>query len=190
MIQLLFRKWWLILIQGLLLIILSIYIFDNPVVVLAALSFWFGVLVITAGVIGVITWLFATVTEKEGMSLLWSIFSVGFGIVLLLNLVVTMKTITMFFAFWMLITGFKLIQSGWSLRAKNSFGWLMLLAGLFSVVAAVMLFFNLGTGAIGVSTLLGMQVLLTGVALVLLSFAKKAVVGIVKEKIDSLKSEI
>jgi uncharacterized membrane protein HdeD (DUF308 family) len=44
MIQLLFRKWWLILIQGILLIILSMYIFNNPVIVLAALSFWLSVL--------------------------------------------------------------------------------------------------------------------------------------------------
>lgn len=190
MMQLLFRKWWLILIQGILLIILSMYIFNNPVIVLAALSFWFGVLVISAGIIGIVTWFFADSVEKEEMSLLWSIFSVGFGIVLLMNLVVTMKTITMVFAFWMLITGFKLIQSGWLLKAKNPFGWLMIVAGLFSVIAAVMMFFNMGTGAIGVSTLLGLQVLFTGIALVLLSFAKKAVIGIVKEKIESLKSEI
>jgi uncharacterized membrane protein HdeD (DUF308 family) len=190
MIQLLFRKWWLILIQGILLIILSMYIFNNPVIVLAALSFWFGVLVISAGIIGIVTWFFADPIEKEEMSLLWSVFSVGFGIVLLMNLVVTMKTITMVFAFWMLITGFKLIQSGWLLKTKNSFGWLMILVGLFSVIASVMMFFNLGTGAIGVSTLLGLQVLFTGIALVLLSFAKKAVIGIVKEKIESLKSEI
>jgi uncharacterized membrane protein HdeD (DUF308 family) len=76
------------------------------------------------------------------------------------------------------------------LKTKNSFGWLMILTGLFSVIASVMMFFNLGTGAIGVSTLLGLQVLFTGIALVLLSFAKKAVIGIVKEKIESLKSEI
>ena len=38
------------------------------------------------------------------------------------------------------------------------------------------------------STLFGLQVLLTGLALVLLSFAKKVVAGRVKDKIESLKS--
>ena len=51
-----------------------------------------------------------------------------------------------------------------------------------------MIIFNIGTGAVGISTLLGLQVLLTGIALVLLSFAKKVVVGRVKGKIDSLRS--
>jgi len=66
----------------------------------------------------------------------------------------------------------------------------MVIAGVFSAVAAVMMVFNLGTGAIGISTLLGLQVLLTGLALVLLSFAKKVVAGKIKGKIESLKSRI
>ena len=44
MLQLLFRKWWVILLQGILLIILSIYIFQHPVEVLAGISLWCGIL--------------------------------------------------------------------------------------------------------------------------------------------------
>lgn len=190
MIQLLFRKWWLILIQGILLILLSICIFSNPVTVLAGLSLWFAIMVIAAGVIGIGSWFFSNKEEREEMSLLWSIFSAGFGILLLNNLIVTMKTITMVFALWMLLAGFKLIQSGWVTKAKSNFGWVLVVAGIFSVFAAVMMFFNLGTAAEGVSALLGLQVLFTGIALVLLSFAKKAVVGITNEKIEALKAEI
>jgi uncharacterized membrane protein HdeD (DUF308 family) len=82
---------------------------------------------------------------------------------MLLHLVVTMKTLTVIFGLWMLITGLLLVQSGWSLRSKNSFGWIMVIAGVLSVVAAVMIVFNIGTGAVGISTLLGLQVLLTGI---------------------------
>jgi uncharacterized membrane protein HdeD (DUF308 family) len=74
MLKLLFRKWWVILLQGILLIILSIYIFNNPVAVLAGISLWFGILVVISGVIGIIVWLFADSLEREEMSLLWSIF--------------------------------------------------------------------------------------------------------------------
>jgi uncharacterized membrane protein HdeD (DUF308 family) len=190
MLQLLFRKWWVILLQGILLIILSIFIFNNPVAVLAGISLWFGVLVVISGVIGIIAWIFADSLEREGMSLLWSIFTAAFGVLLLNHLLVTMKTLTLVFSVWMLITGMKLVQSGWLLKARSPFGWLMILVGLLSAMAAVMMFFNIGIGAIGISTVLGLQVLLTGIALVLLSFTKKAVVGIVKKKIDSLKSEI
>jgi uncharacterized membrane protein HdeD (DUF308 family) len=53
----------------------------------------------------------------------------------------------------------------------------MVIAGVLSAVAAVMIVFDLGTGAVGISTLLGLQVLLTGIALVLLSFTKKILGG-------------
>ena len=99
-----------------------------------------------------------------------------------------MKILTVIFGLWMLVTGVLLAQSGWSLKRENSFGWAMVIAGVLSVVAALMIIFNVGTGAVGISTLLGLQVLLTGIALVLLSFAKKVVVGRVKNKIESVRS--
>jgi uncharacterized membrane protein HdeD (DUF308 family) len=109
---------------------------------------------------------------------------------MLLKLLATMKILTVIFGLWMLLTGLLLVQSGWSLRSKNSFGWIMVIAGVLSAVAAVMMVFNIGTGAVGISTLLALQVLLTGLALVLLSFARKVLAGRIKDKIESLKSRI
>jgi len=107
---------------------------------------------------------------------------------MLLHLLVTMKTLTVIFGLWMLVTGLLLVQSGWSLKSRNSFGWIMVIAGVLSAVAAVMMVFNIGTGAVGISTLLGLQVLLTGIALVLLALVKKMVAGRIKDKIESVKS--
>jgi uncharacterized membrane protein HdeD (DUF308 family) len=190
MLQLLFRKWWVVLLQGILLIILSVYIFQNPVEVLAGISLWCGLLVLAAGLLGIIAWLAVDKTEREGMSLLWSILTAAFGLLMLLKLLATMKILTVIFGLWMLLTGLLLVQSGWSLRSKNSFGWAMVIAGVLSAVAAVMMVFNIGTGAVGISTLLALQVLLTGLALVLLSFARKVLAGRIKDKIESLKSRI
>ena len=190
MLKLLFRKWWVVLLQGFLLIILSIYIFQHPLAVLAGISFWCGLLVLAAGLLGIIAWLAVDKTERDGMSLLWSILTAALGLLMLLKLLATMKILTVFFAWWMLLTGMLLVQSGWSLKSKNSFGWIMIIAGMLSGVAAIMMAFKIGTGAVGISTLLGLQVLLTGLALVLLSFAKKMVAGRIKDKIESLKARI
>jgi len=188
MLKLLFRKWWVVLLQGILLIILSIYIFQNPVAVLTGISFWFGLVVLATGLLGIIAWLAADKPEREGMSLFWSILTAAFGLLMLLHLFATMKILSVIFGLWMLVTGVLLAQSGWSLKGKNSFGWVIVIAGVLSVVAAVMMIFNTGTGAVGIATLLGLQVLLTGIALVLLSFVKKIVAGRIKDKIESLKS--
>jgi uncharacterized membrane protein HdeD (DUF308 family) len=144
--------------------------------------------VLAAGLLGIIAWLAADKPEREGMSLFWSILTAALGLLMLLHLLATMKTLTVIFGLWMLVTGLLLAQSGWSLKSKSSFGWIMVIAGVLSAVAAVMMIFNVGTGAVGISTLFGLQVLLTGIALVLLSFAKKVVAGRAKDKIESLRS--
>jgi uncharacterized membrane protein HdeD (DUF308 family) len=62
----------------------------------------------------------------------------------------------------------------------------MVIVGVLSVIAAVMMIFDIGAGAIGIATLLGLSILLTGIALVLLALAKKAVVSKVKSKIEGM----
>jgi uncharacterized membrane protein HdeD (DUF308 family) len=102
------------------------------------------------------------------------------------NLLATMKTLTVIFGLWCLLSGFFLLSSGWSLKKVNSIGWVMVIAGLLCIVAAVMIIMNIGSGAIAISTLLGLQALCTGIALVFLSFAKKIVVKNVHERIASV----
>ncbi len=190
MLKLLFRKWWLVLIQGILLIMLSIYIFNNPINVLAGISIWFGLLVFIAGALGIISWFANDETDREGMLILWSIVSAIVGLLLLFNLVATMKLITIIFGVWMLATGVHLTKSGLLLKDKYSLGWIMVIAGILSVIAAVMVILNIGTGAVGISILLGVQVLMAGIALVVFSFVKKAVAGNIKDKLQSFKQDL
>ena len=175
MMNLLYRKWWVVLLQGILLTVLAIYIFNNPVAVLAGISVWFGIIILAAGLLGMIAWLASDRRDREVMSLVWSGLTTAFGLLMLLNLLATMKTLTVIFGVWMLLTGVLLAGAGWKLTKLHSMGWAMVLAGLLSVVAAGMMISNIGTAAVGISTLLGLQVLLTGLALMLLGFAKKAV---------------
>ena len=190
MIKLLFKKWWLVLVQGILLVILSIYIFSNPINVLAGISIWFGLLVFAAGVLGIISWFAADETEKESMSVLWSIVSAVVGLLMLFHLLATMKVMTIFFGIWMLATGVHLTKLGWSLKEKHSFGWIIFIAGILSVITGIMVLFNIGTGAVGISILLGFQVLVAGIALIVFSLAKKALAGNIKDKLQSFNQDI
>ena len=52
--QTLFRKWWVILIQGILLIGLSMYVFSHPGITLAAIALWLSVLILISGVAGLL----------------------------------------------------------------------------------------------------------------------------------------
>jgi len=109
------------------------------------------------------------------MSILWSFLTLVFGIILLTHMVVNMAALSIVFGFWVLASGILLFKNGWTIKAGNSTGWIMVIVGALSVLAAVFMIFNISLGALAISTLLAWQVLLTGIALVLLSFAKNMV---------------
>jgi uncharacterized membrane protein HdeD (DUF308 family) len=58
--------------------------------------------------------------------------------------------------------------------------------GLVSVITGIMAVFNRSTGATVVSIIVGIQLLLVGIALVVLAFVKRKIVSIVKIKTAEL----
>jgi len=187
MARLLLRRWWVILLQGILLIILSVFIFNNPETVLAGISIWFALIVIFTGMLGIISWMAAGKAEREDMSLLWSILTFIFGLLMLFHLLATMKIITVILGVWILISGVWLFKNGWSYKNGNPGGWIIIILGVLSVVVALMIIFNIGTGAVALSTLLALQLFLIGISLILLSFAKKIALGNIRGKIEDLR---
>lgn len=190
MLNTILRKWWLILLQGILMIVLSYFIFDNPAAVLAGISLWFGIIVIMIGITGIAGWMVTPSSGRETFSLIWSVLTALFGLLMLMNMFATMKTLTIIFGIWMMVTGYNLFTSGWPRRQDGWMGWLLVIVGILSALAGIMMITNIGAGAIGISTLLGFQVLLAGIALVLFAFVKKTVVTKVGERVEEFKSRL
>ncbi len=187
MLNLLVRKWWVVLIQGILLLLLSFYIFRNPATVLTTVTIWTGLLIFLSGVVALFSAFANDKSEHRLLLLLWAGLTIVFGFLLLTNILVTMKAITLLFGLWMLAGGFRFLAAGWAIRSVNSLGWVVIIAGLLSVIAAFMVITDLGTAALGISVLLGTQVLVAAIALIILAFVKKKVGSAIKEKIESLK---
>lgn len=181
--QSIFKKWWVILIQGLLFVILGIYVMRHPTDMLAGLSFWLGVLTLVAGTTGLLGYFFAPKEERENQSLFWSVLTAILGVLMLANIVATMKLITIFFGLWLFSTGAFLAIQGWSLREAISFGWVIFGLGLIAVVGGVMMVFDIGKGAVGVSVFLGLQAVLAGIGFIILAFLKRFVVKKLGESI-------
>src|SRR5678815_171132 len=95
------RPWWVAMIQGIALIILSIYVLNNPLNALKGISVWIGVLIFFTGIVGIISWLFADRGEREYTSLLWSLLTIVFGILMLTNLFASTRIIKILFGLWM-----------------------------------------------------------------------------------------
>lgn len=184
MLNSIFKKWWVILIQGILMVLLGFYIFKNPKEVIAGISIWFGLIIMIIGIVGIIGWIISSSEERSLGSLFWSFVTALFGLLVLMNLFAAMKVVTVIFGIWVVLTGINLLSSGWSIRKNNFMGWLLVIVGILSVIAGFMMIFNMGLGAEGVATILGLQVLLTGIGLILLSFVRKMISGKVKEIVN------
>jgi uncharacterized membrane protein HdeD (DUF308 family) len=104
------------------------------------------------------------------------------------KMLVTMKLVTVLFGIWMLATGALLVSNGWKLKEGYTIGWIILAIGILSAIAGVMMLFDTGAAAIGISTLLGLQAILTGLGFILLAIVKRAAVHKFKTKIASFRS--
>ena len=171
--KIILRKWWVLILQGILLIILSVYCWNNPNDVLKGISIWFGLLTIIAGIIGLIHY-FWDKTDREQTTLIWSLTTTFFGILMLFHMVVTMKLITIFFGLWIVLGGGQLIKNGWELKTQNQLGWLMIILGVLTFITGLMMIFHIDFGAIGISTLLGIQLFFAGLGLIVFGIIKKA----------------
>jgi len=166
------RPWWVAMIQGIALIIMSIYVLNNPLNALKGISVWIGILIFFTGIVGIISWLFADRDAREIGSLVWSLITFVLGILMLMHLFATTRMITILFGLWMVFLGLHFIESGLIFKKHQPFRWTTVIAGLICIFAAVVLIFNLGTGA-GASLFIGVQMLLGGIALIIISFARK-----------------
>jgi uncharacterized membrane protein HdeD (DUF308 family) len=173
MLKTIFKKWWVILLQGILLIILGIYVMRYPAKMLVSLSLWIGILTLIAGAIGLFGYLGAEKEERETTSLWWSILTVLLGLLMLGNLLATMKFIIIFFGAWVTVTGVFLIKQGLEIKKQNGFGWVVLIIGAIAAVAGIMMAFNLVKGAIGISLFLGLQAIMLGVDFIFIGLLKR-----------------
>ncbi len=180
----LFRKWWVILIQGILLIILGFYFLNRPFQVLAAISFWVSLLTIVVGAAGLFGHFSMPKEERESAIFWWSLITLLFGILMISKLGITMKTITVFFGIWMMITGYWLFKEGWAQRSEGGMAWLMVVIGLLSVISGIIIIFNLAAGALWISTILGLQTLIAGIGMVFLALGKRKLVHNVKSRLQ------
>jgi uncharacterized membrane protein HdeD (DUF308 family) len=184
--QTLFRKWWVILIQGVLLILLSTYVFSHPGIALAGIALWLSILVLISGLAGLLGWWLTNADSRETSSLLWSIGCIVLGLVLLTKTDFTLQLLSTIIGIWMIGTGAWLMQQAWTQRSNRFIAWIVFIPGLVSVITGIMAVFNRATGATVVSIIVGIQLLLVGIALVVLAFVKRKIVSIVKDKTAEL----
>ena len=175
------KKWWVSMLQGLLMIILSIVIFNNPGAVLETISLWLGIIVLLVGIAGSMSY-FADKTSKEYANLLWSLVITVIGIFMITKIVYTQVAITVMFGLIVTAVGFILLIDSINIRKDWSKWWILSFSGVIIIVMGITSIFSLSSGAKNISALIGVSILMSGIGLIVLSVLKKSLVNLVKEE--------
>jgi uncharacterized membrane protein HdeD (DUF308 family) len=184
----LLRRWWVILVQGILMIGLSVVIFNNPDAVLATVALWLGITVIVAGLVGVIAYLSNTKGERDIFTLLGNGAILLVGILMISKMFVTIKAITIAFGLLAAIIGLVLIVGSWSGRKQWSLWWVIALLGTGAIITGIKSIIDVSAGSENISTLIGLAVLISGIGLVCLAFLKKKIAITMRSKVTEIKS--
>ena len=151
------------LVAGIIMALLGIYVWLNPVVSLLALALYLGIafIVVGAGYAAI------SFRYESGWYLLVGLLDIFVGIIFVANLGVTAASLPIIFALWCLAVG--IIQIVAAYRSyKGGYGWSWsLVAGILGVVFAFLILVYPVLGTITITALMGAYILLYGVVEIL-----------------------
>lgn len=168
----LFKNWWALTIKGVLAIIFGLIIFLSPGIGAVALAYYFGFLVIFTGIFMIVgAFAHKSVNQNWGWWLFEGILDIILGIIVLVYPLMSIAVFILFIGVWAIFMGAAQVISFFTTSAGGK--WLFLLSGVISTIFGVLLILNPLLGAISLTMLIGIFLLVYGIFAVMLSFKIK-----------------
>lgn len=158
------KNWWLITLKGIIFIFLGIYIFKFPVSGMLGLIVYGGISLFISGIIESV---FAISYRKIHPGWAWQIgegfLDIILALILLLNIGLTAITLPFVFAFYGILTGiFWIVQSVFFKRKGYRFWNVALIAGLFSFLIGILIFYRPVIAALTIVGIIGIMFMIHG----------------------------
>ena len=149
------QNWWAIALRGAFAILFGILTFVLPGVTLATLVILFAAYMLVDGVFAIVAGLKAAQRhERWGSLILEGVANILAGIVAFVWPAITVLVLVYLVAFWSIVSGLLMAVAGFRLNGEHG-RWLMVLAGVVSVVFGVLLAFMPIAGAVVLTFCLG-----------------------------------
>ena len=172
------RSWWLLLVRGLVAIVFGVLTWFQPGISLAALVSLFGAYSMADGILALWTAIAGRKDHEHWwVLLLEGLLGVGIGVLTFIAPNVTALALLFYIAIWAIATGVLEIVAAIRLRKEIQGEWLLILAGLASVVFGILLMAQPGAGALALLWLIASYAIVFGVVLVILAFKARRFVG-------------
>lgn len=179
MLERLARHWWLVALRGALAILFGVLALAWPGITIAALVLLFGAYALADGVVS----LYSAVTRRDlsGSDRGWLTFQgiagVAIGLMVFVWPGITALILLVLIAVWALVTGVLQIVAAMTLRRELRNEWLLLLGGVLSVIAGIILLVRPGVGALALVWVIGLYAIVYGIAQLVLGFRLRGMTG-------------
>ena len=164
------HNWWLMLLRGIFAIIFGLIALLVPRIALLALIYLFAAYALIEGILA----LTIAIAERNrlprwGWLVVDGIAGIIVGILAFVWPGLTALVLLYFVAAWAIVTGIMEIAAGFTTGS-----WLLVLAGLLSVIFGIILFVHPGAGLLAVLWVLGIYAIIYGVVVIVHAFQLRA----------------
>jgi uncharacterized membrane protein HdeD (DUF308 family) len=161
------RKWWVLLIRGILLIIAGLLVFVSPLTWII----FVGVYTLLDG----FSMLLSGVSDQPGGQSRWLLIIIGIlgllaGLIVLWNPVLGGITLTYVIAAWAIVTGVLTIITALRLREEIDNEWWLVLSGVLAIIFGLLVFQNVLAGVLTIAWLFAVFAVAVGVLSIVLAF--------------------
>lgn len=169
LVRMLAKNWWMLLLRGICAILFGILAFVWPAMTLVTLILLYGAFAFVDGIFALIAAITGGAAAPRWWLAIVGLLGIAAGLATWFWPGLTALVLLYFIAAWSIATGVMQIVGAIQLRKEIDNEWLLIAAGVISVLFGGLLFARPGAGAIAVLFIIGVYALLYGLLLVFLA---------------------
>ncbi len=175
MVNVLARNWWALLIRGIAAVIFGILAFAWPGATLVVIGILFGAYAFVDGVFAIVAAVRAAQAhERWWPFLLEGIVGLAIAAITVYDVGITLLALYLTIAAWAFITGILEIAAAIQLRKTIANEWLLILAGICSLVFGVLMIWHPAAAALAIIWIIAAYACVFGIIMIALSFRLRA----------------
>lgn len=169
----LIRRWWLVLLTGLLSTVIGVIVLLNPTTSYFTFSLWLGIAVFVSGVFMLTLSLSSrNYFVRRGWVIAGSIADIIIGVILMFDIAMSEAVLPILFGAWILYRGSMMLAQGIDLKGYNvrDAGWVIFGAVLMIAISIAVLWRPMSLGVEAVVLFIGIAFIVFGLSEISLSY--------------------
>lgn len=147
------------LVVSVVMILLGIYVWSNPVTALMALALYLGIVLIIVGG----GYLIASFQVESGWYMIVGLINILVGLIFVGNLGVTAETLPIIFGVWALAVGVVQLVTAYQFRSTYTLWYWPLISGIVGILFAYLILTYPAVGSFTITALMGAYIILYGI---------------------------